>query len=195
MFKHLPRRRPSPAIVVAILAAVFACAGTATAARVITGKQIKDSSITSTDVKNGSLLKGDFKRGQLPAGATGPQGLRGPAGPPGANGVNGFGTLRYPENVVSFSNGELDLVGTLCPAGTYPTGGSAWAADTATGLTDHPEVITSQGLAFTQGGVGNGYFATVNDVASGDVDVVVDVVCANASQVSPSMTRQGKRLR
>jgi hypothetical protein len=109
--------------------------------------------------------------------------------------LNGFGILRYPETVSSFSNGESDVVGTLCPAGTYPTGGSAWAADTATGLTDHPEVITSQGLAFTQAGVGNGYFATVNDVASGDVDVVVDVVCANASQVSPSMTRQGKRLR
>jgi hypothetical protein len=186
--------RPSSALIVAVVAVILACAGTATAARLISGKQIKNGSITSTDIKNNSLLAGDFKSGQVPSGPRGPEGPRGPAGAPGASGTNGFGLLRYPETVSSFSNGESDVVGTPCPAGTYPTGGGAWAADSATGLTDHPEVITAQGLAFDQAGVGSGYFADVNDVASGNVDVVVDVVCANASQVSASIAGRGKRL-
>ena len=175
-------------------AAPLACAGTATAARLITGKQIKNSSITSSDVKNGSLLRGDFKSGQLPAGPRGPQGLPGPAGPRGANGTNGFGVLRYPETVSPFSNGESDFAVASCPAGTYATGGSAWAVDSATGTNDHPEVITSQGLTFSTSNVGDGYFAHVADASSGDVDVVVDVVCANAQQVSPSIRRHVKRL-
>ena len=195
--KRLIPGRPSPAMIVAIAAAVFACAGSATAASLISGKQIKNSSITSTDIKNKSLLKADFKPGQLPSGARGQQGPQGPQGlrgPAGANGANGFGVLRYPETVTTFANGESDIAGALCPAGTYPTGGDAWAVDTATNLVDHPEVITAQGLAFTND-VGAGYFADVDNVASGSVDVVVDVVCANASQVLPSKGRHSKKLR
>ena len=192
--KRLLRHRPSPALIVAVIALIVACAGSATAAGLISGKQIKDSSITSKDIKNRSLISGDFRSGELPRGRQGAQGPHGPAGVPGRNGTNGFGLLRYPENVFPFSNGESDFVGTACPAGTYPTGGGAWAVDAATGTTDHPEVITSQGIAFDQTGVGAGYFATVADVGSGDVDVVVDAVCANANQVS-SQARRGRLLR
>ena len=46
----------------------------AQAARLLTGADIKDSSLTTADVKNGSLLKKDFKSGQLPAGPQGPAG-------------------------------------------------------------------------------------------------------------------------
>ncbi len=199
--KHLSRYRPSPGVVVAVAAVVLACAGSATAAKVITGKQIKNSSITSADIKNNSLVEGDFKSGELPAGARGPQGAQGAQGAPGlrgpqgVNGTNGFGVLRYPETLNAFENGEADLVGTLCPTGTYPTGGSAWAADSATLLVDHPEVITSQGISFSDANVGNGYFANVNNVASGSVTVVVDAICANASQVSPSKARHRRGLR
>ncbi|MBN1529910.1 MAG: collagen-like protein [Thermoleophilaceae bacterium] len=179
-------------MLVAIAGVVLAVAGSATAASVITGKQIKNSSITSQDIKNKSLLRGDFRSGQLPAGARGPQGpqgLRGPQGAAGARGTNGFGQLRYIEEAFPFANGEADFVTALCPAGTFPTGGGAWAADSATLLVDHPEVITSQGVTFTDAGIGNGYFATVSNVASGAVDVVVDVICANASQTLPNKNR------
>jgi len=166
-----------------------------TAARVITGKQIKNSSITSQDIKNNSLLEGDFKSGELPAGARGPQGPQGLRGPQGVTGARGFGQLRYLETATPFDDGGADLVGTACPAGTYPTGGSAWAADSATLLVDHPEVITSQGIAFTQAGIGNGYYANVSDVSSGAVDVVVDVICANAISALPSKTGHRRQLR
>ena len=198
MRKYLVRHLPSPSVVVAVAAVVLACAGSATAAKVITGKQIKNSSITSADIKNNSLVQGDFKSGELPAGARGPQGaqgLRGPQGAAGAKGTNGFGQLRYLETATPFENGEADLVGTVCPAGTYPTGGGAWAADTLTLEVDHPEVITSQGYLFNEAGIGTGYFANVNDATSGDVTVVVDAICANAQQVLPSKSRHRRTLR
>jgi hypothetical protein len=63
----------------------FAADAVSHAAHLITGKQIKDSSITTADVKNGSLLKGDFKAGQLPEGPQGPKGDTGPQGERGAS--------------------------------------------------------------------------------------------------------------
>jgi hypothetical protein len=90
-------RLPSPSMAVAIVALVTAMAGTSYAAVVITGKNVKNSSLTGADVKNSSLTSSDvknrsltaldFKANQLPRGATGatgaagPQGARGPAGP------------------------------------------------------------------------------------------------------------------
>src|SRR4051794_38134272 len=69
--------------------------GSAYAAVQITGKNIKDNTVTSADVKNKSLLAADFKPGQLPnasgagAGQQGPQGPKGDAGAPGARGEQG----------------------------------------------------------------------------------------------------------
>ena len=81
--------RQSPALVVAMIALFVALTGTAVATTtgtfaLITGKQIKNSSITGIDVKNKSLTPKDF-RGSV----RGPRGLRGPAGPAGAAGPVG----------------------------------------------------------------------------------------------------------
>ncbi|MET0207338.1 MAG: hypothetical protein ABW228_09195 [Thermoleophilaceae bacterium] len=75
------------------------------AQKLITGKQIKNRSVTSLDIKtnsltsaaiqNGSLLGEDFKLGELragpagPKGDAGPQGQRGPQGPQGPKGDTG----------------------------------------------------------------------------------------------------------
>jgi hypothetical protein len=56
----------------------------------ITGKDIKDGSITSADVRNRSLLLDDFRRGQLKPGPAGPQGE---AGPPGTDGEEAFSRI------------------------------------------------------------------------------------------------------
>ena len=72
------------------------------AATVITGKNVKDSSLTGKDVKNSSLTGGDVKNKSLtpsdfngsvtgpqgPQGATGPQGPKGDTGPAGQNGTD-----------------------------------------------------------------------------------------------------------
>lgn len=95
------RRRPQPATVIAGIALFAATTGTATAAsQLITGKQIKDGSITARDIKKRSLGTAQLSpkaitalRGaggaQGPAGATGAAGAVGPAGPAGAQGVPG----------------------------------------------------------------------------------------------------------
>jgi hypothetical protein len=103
------RTRVSYANVVATLALFVALGGSATAALLITGKQVKNGSLTGVDVKNssltggdvkndsignidikdGDLLASDFKPGQLPAGAQGPQGEPGAKGDPGAQGIQG----------------------------------------------------------------------------------------------------------
>lgn len=87
---HTPRRKfLTYANVLATLALFVALGGSAYAATLITGKQIKDGSITSADIKNGSLLALDFKAGQVPAGPAGPAGTAGAAGAAGAPGVAG----------------------------------------------------------------------------------------------------------
>jgi Collagen triple helix repeat (20 copies) len=99
-------RRPSPALVVAIIALVVACAGTATAARVLitSSKKVARGAINTGDLRNGrGVSLADLTprtrfslRGEPgPAGPEGPRGEqgspgpRGVAGPPGANGADG----------------------------------------------------------------------------------------------------------
>lgn len=93
--------RPSPALVISIVALVFAMTGTGYAVvqlpknsvgsaqlkkEAVTSAKIADDSITSAKVRDGSLEAVDFKAGQLP---TGPQGERGPAGVQGPAGAAG----------------------------------------------------------------------------------------------------------
>ena len=78
--------------IVSSLCLFIVLGGSAYAATQITGKQIKDNTITSADVKNKSLVANDFKPGQLTgagAGAPGPQGPKGEAGPAGPAGAAG----------------------------------------------------------------------------------------------------------
>jgi hypothetical protein len=85
------KRAPSPALMVATVALVAGMAGSATAASLITGKQIKNESLTGADVKDGSLKTRDLARGARNdlAGERGPRGRSGPAGAVGASGPAG----------------------------------------------------------------------------------------------------------
>jgi hypothetical protein len=86
--KAVWKHRPSPAMVIAIVALIVALGGTGYAAIKLPANsvgtaQLKKDAVTSLKVKNGSLLAGDFKAGQIPAGPQGPDGSPGPAGPAG----------------------------------------------------------------------------------------------------------------
>jgi hypothetical protein len=82
----LRRLMPSPALVVASLALLFALGGTSFAAY----KQlVPRNSVGTLQVKDNSLLRKDFRRGQIPAGPRGAAGPQGPAGPAGAAGQAG----------------------------------------------------------------------------------------------------------
>src|SRR3954468_24938372 len=102
--RDLKPRRPSPALVVSVIALSVALGGTSYAAIVLPAnsvgkKQIKKNAVTTAKVKNGSLRSADFGAGQLPTGATGATGAqgakgdkgdRGEKGDKGANGTDGF---------------------------------------------------------------------------------------------------------
>jgi hypothetical protein len=80
--RKLSARRPSPALVISMVALFVAMGGTGYAAlklpkNSVGSKQIRTGAVGSSEVKNGSLTKKDFRAGQIPAG---PRGLAGPAG-------------------------------------------------------------------------------------------------------------------
>lgn len=95
-------RRPSPAMIVALIALFISLGGVSWAVasgsigsreirnNSIRGSDIRNGTVKSADVGNGSLLAKDFRRGQLPAGGIGPQGPRGNDGAPGAPGSPGL---------------------------------------------------------------------------------------------------------
>ena len=180
------RLRPSPSMMVAFVALFVAGAGSATAARLITGKQIKNSSITSTDVRNGSLLRKDFKSAQLPRG---PQGLPGTAGRAGRD---GFGVLSYQAGFIELpaADGatELDEGAAFveCPAGMYPTGGDAYAIDP-----DDPDeeivsgVVDGEFFFIDSAGRPNSWAVDATNTNAFNVEVFIEVICANAAQPPP----------
>jgi hypothetical protein len=84
------RRQLSYANVVATLALFLSLAGgTAVAARLMTGKDVKDASLTGKDVRDRSLAAKDLKRGIIRRGQPGARGPTGPAGPAGQPGEPG----------------------------------------------------------------------------------------------------------
>ncbi len=91
------RRHLSYANVMATLGVFIALGGTSYAAVKITGKQVKNRSLTGQDIKKRSVPLNRLK-GTLPAGPAGPVG---PAGPAGATGD--AGTPAPPEGVTSFT--------------------------------------------------------------------------------------------
>ena len=128
MNRILARLRPSPAMVVACTALLFALTGAGYAAGVlgpntVGTKQLKKNAVVSTKVKNRSLLAVDFKAGQLPRGAQGAPGTPGTNGAPGAQGPPGptFGVADTTGNEPPAVAGSF-LVRTLNV--TLPTTGS-----------------------------------------------------------------------
>lgn len=116
--------RTALAVAVAVIALVLSAGAGATAARLITGKDVKDGTITSRDVKNRSLKVKDLSAGATlklrgASGPTGPRGAAGPVGPAGTAGLSGFEvvtrSLPIPAGLPGV--GGTDTVTAACPAG------------------------------------------------------------------------------
>ena len=115
-------RRPSPSLVIALLALFVSLGGTSYAVSKIGSREVANNSLRSDDIRNNSvlskdirdrsLLKKDFKRGQLPGGAEGP---KGDTGAPGAQGSDAA-------NLIQGSTGE-DLVTLLGSEERFPPSG------------------------------------------------------------------------
>jgi len=80
-------RRPLPVVAAGVLVAALG-AGSATAATIITGRDVKDGSLGSADLRDGSVRVKDLRAAAVATlrghtGKTGPQGAQGPQGPAG----------------------------------------------------------------------------------------------------------------
>lgn len=71
------------------LTIVVSSVATATAAKMITGAQIKNNSITGADIKNGSIKVADLAPGTALSGARGSDGAAGANGTKGSDGADG----------------------------------------------------------------------------------------------------------
>jgi hypothetical protein len=131
--RKLFARRPSPALVISLVALFVALGGTGYAAlklpnNSVGSSQIKTGAVRSSEVKDGSLKLKDFGKGQIPTGA---RGAVGPAGPPGANGANGHDGAtgaRGPSDAyvanTSGSQNDSSSISVNVPAGDYAAAGS-----------------------------------------------------------------------
>lgn len=114
--------RPSPALIVAVVAVVLAGAGSAVAARVITSKQIKNGTIQLKDLRKST--RAALAGGRGPQGAPGSPGSPGSPGAPGEAaafaGVRGDGNLFTPASLqknVGAPNVQRTAPGVYCFVG------------------------------------------------------------------------------
>ena len=124
-------------IVVAVIVALAASAGTATAAFVVTSKDIKDGTIRLADISANTKKTLKSQRGRR-----GPQGVPGAIGPVGPRGSQGPQGLRG--NTISYRNGYSGFVSVPagsfrfanaeCPAGTQIVGGGYATENVSTAL-------------------------------------------------------------
>jgi hypothetical protein len=105
-------------LIACIAAALLAGAATASAAKLITGADVKNNSLTGTDIKNNSLALADLSnraerdlRGQ--DGAPGPKGDKGDPGPAGPQGPQGPAGERGPAGPQGPAGPALPTVGHL----------------------------------------------------------------------------------
>jgi hypothetical protein len=117
-------RRPSPALIISMLALVVALGGTGYAAisiprNSVGSAQLKKNAVTGPKVKDGSLSAADFVRGSFPKGPQGTPGAPGQDGAPGAQGPAGdWGMIPHPYF-------DQDMTGWEVPFGSGTTGPSA----------------------------------------------------------------------
>jgi hypothetical protein len=109
-FNPLRGRRPSPAMIVAMLALIAALAGTATAASLIKSKDIKNGTIRGKDIHKKTIPASKLTKAARNSlkGQRGPQGAKGNTGAKGS--ALGFAT-------VTFSGGNAQIDETHSSAG------------------------------------------------------------------------------
>jgi hypothetical protein len=180
--------RHAAVLLVAGLLLVLSAGAGATAALVITGKQIKDGTVTGKDIKNRSLAMRDLKRSTKVKlrGARGATGATGPAGPagsiglpglPGLPGLSGFDVLTRTVTVppsLSLSP-QTQIVTAACDAGQKALGATASYSSLLPGLLS--QVTRVDDSTFRATGL---YQVPVVGALTGQT-LTLDVVCAKVA--------------
>jgi hypothetical protein len=182
-------------LVVVLLLAVGG--GSATAAKkLLTGRDIKNSSLTGADIKNSSLTGSDVKDGSIGpkdlaksiklgggttviSGGPGEQGTPGSPGAPGTNGTNAFGALVYKVAGPFDSNaGELDGGAAECDSGQVAIGGGTY------GDADSGQQVSASGPTDAQGNVSPSRWQVwMYNSAPDDSTFSVYAICAKPDSV------------
>jgi hypothetical protein len=193
--KRSSLRRPSPALVVSIIALVVAATGSATAAAIVIKKssQLRTGVVTSRAIANG---KNGIKLGDIsPSAQAGLKGNVGPPGPQGPRGSDAFGALHY-VTTGSLTNtaGSQNFGEAVCGPGERVLGGGvlttgAFAADQRMN-SSYP----SDGTGNAVGAPGTvAWAAFVDNHDSVDHGFEVWAVCAKASVVTKAAGEVSKR--
>jgi len=189
--RRLFRHRPSPSMIVSVVALIVALGGTSYAAlslpknsvgtkqlkkNAVTGAKVKNSSLTGSDIKNHSLTGSDLAKGAIPAG---PQGPAGPAGPKGDTGAKGD-TGDTPTKVYKRTANAGDTI-TIATYGPFTLKGKC------SGTTGNPtaqwQIATSQDhSAFTD--YDNSY---LSDFSASDGDRNIEYDSTSADPSTPDM--------
>jgi type VI protein secretion system component Hcp len=118
------RERLTYANVVSTLCLFIVLGGSSYAAIVVSGKNVKNSSLTGLDIKDRSLLAKDFKAGELPRGPRGQEGPAGPQGPKGDSGAKGADAPPPPQPPAAPDPVEQQL--TIEGLGTFAVNSFSW---------------------------------------------------------------------
>jgi hypothetical protein len=170
--------RPSPGLVIAVVALIVALGGSAVASSLINGKRIKNGTISASKLTKAARaqLKGSVGP-PGPAGPAGARGLTGAAGPPGPTGITAV-TVRTASVVVP--NGSTGGTVAHCNAGERALGGGAFFPETSGGtdiFETAPAVGSSEAVA---GQTPDGWKAEArNGSGASDVTLTVYAVCAS----------------
>jgi hypothetical protein len=169
------RGRLSPSAAIAVLALFVALGGSSYAAVKVTGKDIRNGTVSSADIRDRSLRPRDFKPGVLrqgPVGPVGPTGLRGPAGPAGA-GLTGMQRV-----IVTQPAGTLTAVSATaqCPAGKFAISGGAEVEPFSA-----PVAVSDVGPGGGSGDHAPGWWARAAETApyAGDWKLTAVAVCVD----------------
>lgn len=189
--------RPSPALLVAILALLVAMGGTSYAAvtlskNSVASKHIKNgqvkradlkaSAVNSAKVKDGSLAARDFRAGELPEGPRGDTGPAGPRGDTGPRGVAGpTDTVTVVAKSPTIAPGNYGVATAHCPAGMQAVGGGIQPHSITLSVTGDFPVIGGANisvLATGQHAAATAWRGTARNDGSGTYQLTVAAVCA-----------------
>ena len=162
--------RVAPATAVAFLVGIgVATAGTATAAQMITGKQIRNGSITAKD-----LSKGLRKQLGVP-GPAGPVGAVGPVGPAGS--VSTVVNRRFEVQGTATGPGEVQVLTGSCQPGERALSAGYTSGGTATHFNVHRSLPMKGNTVATSGAENPDGWSIVFSLDSGQ-SVYLNVLCA-----------------
>jgi hypothetical protein len=177
------RRRPSPALVISIVALFVALGGTGYAAlklpkNSVGSKQIKKNAVSGKKVKDGALGLADFS-------ATAKAGLKGAPGTPGKPGASGATHFMSHVRTATVPKDQRRTTTAPCDDDEVATGGGAdWlpadAAPQDLYLVSSLPSSSTDGDPVLEGQTPRGWTATgLNFSYNGDATLIVYVVCAS----------------